>query len=787
MAALASDIGLLFRIKADNSQATREIEQTKAGISGLASSATAAGGSFAAFANPVTLATVAVAAMATASAAAVSAIWDLTKSTSEYGSAIFDATQKTGLGAQTMSALKHAAETSGSSFEKISGSVAKFNVLLGEANQGNEKARATLEQYNITAKDTDGALAQAIKRIAEMKTADEQAAAAKALFKDRTAEILPVIKSFDGDLPGLISKLKDLGVTMTDEDARAADEFGDTLDTLNAQAAAVGRQFAFELMPAMTGAMASISKAMADNKGAAREWGDYLVNVARGVSWYFEVLGKSIASALNAVSFGFTKNATAAWTWADTINAAVRSIFPNLSLALSLLARLGMLKEQGNGIDSGVSTLLTPGDSVFDFSKGSRSTVGARGGGGGGAGGGGGRNAANDAEQARQKEIQAAETAMKRRIELAEKASEQELKVLDAMLAKKEINEMAYLEKVRAIKERDAKFEATQYSQFANNPKLNGEEAAEAKHRVSIAQLKVRIEELNTQIEIAKQDGKHLEFLGKAKADLEKVLEKERERLKLAKEMREQKEHEFRLWRKEQREKIDPYNLGKEKKGVNGEADWELGAIGSFMTGIGEALGIARDGVSHLIPLMQQLGTVAVGALSQFASALGQVVQNWVLMGTTGPAVLRKMLAAVLASIAAESAVRAIFELAKGFASLFLNPAEAAAHFKAAALFGSIAVGAGLAGRAAAGDAFRQQTAAATGSSTTSSGQGERGRGGSVYSSQENKIIETGAIRPAIRSDVHLTLKLDSNGVIDVVRDNIRRNGALREVILETV
>lgn len=48
-----------------------------------------------------------------------------------------------------------------------------------------------------------------------------------------------------------------------------------------------------------------------------------------------------------------------------------------------------------------------------------------------------------------------------------------------------------------------------------------------------------------------------------------------------------------------------------------------------------------------------------------------------------------------LTAFAELSAQQALYELAKGLAALFLNPAEAAAHFGAAALFGGIAAGAG--------------------------------------------------------------------------------------------
>jgi hypothetical protein len=114
---------------------------------------------------------------------------------------------------------------------------------------------------------------------------------------------------------------------------------------------------------------------------------------------------------------------------------------------------------------------------------------------------------------------------------------------------------------------------------------------------------------------------------------------------------------------------------------------------------------------SATIGLKQAIGEVKVlGAemFGDFARGIGQMVSDWVLLGETGPDALRKMTAQILASAAQESAVLAIIETAKGFAALFLNPGEAAAHFTAAALFASVAGATAIAGRAIAGNAFKQ-------------------------------------------------------------------------------
>jgi hypothetical protein len=123
----------------------------------------------------------------------------------------------------------------------------------------------------------------------------------------------------------------------------------------------------------------------------------------------------------------------------------------------------------------------------------------------------------------------------------------------------------------------------------------------------------------------------------------------------------------------------------------------------------GELQDAARQFVAEIERSITPLGEILTGTFNQVADAIGQTVENWVLLGTTGPAVMRKILAQALASLAREATFNAIKELALGFATLFFNPAESAAHFTAAALWGSIAGASALLGRRTAGDLFKQK------------------------------------------------------------------------------
>lgn len=217
--------------------------------------------------------------VAAAATAATTGIYNLIKKTSDFGSKIFDASQKTGLSTETLSALKFAAEQSGASFEQATKGITRFSILMGEAASGSEKAAAKLKDLNVSSTDLTTGFTQAILAIAQMPPGIEQTMAASDAFgKKLGAELIPMIQSFDGNLPGLMDKLKGTGILMSTEAAQASDKFGDALKRLEDQVGAIGRSFAVSLMPQISEAMeqvaAELGKERPDYKAAGVKIGE---------------------------------------------------------------------------------------------------------------------------------------------------------------------------------------------------------------------------------------------------------------------------------------------------------------------------------------------------------------------------------------------------------------------------------------------------------------------------------------------------------------------------------
>lgn len=159
----------------------------------------------------------------------------------------------------------------------------------------------------------------------------------------------------------------------------------------------------------------------------------------------------------------------------------------------------------------------------------------------------------------------------------------------------------------------------------------------------------------------------------------------------------------------------------------------QLESEAEAIRGIGTAFSDSANLASQIAP---QMGA----AFSALSESVGLIASSWGDMSKGAPGViasLGKVTQSVIKNTTAQAAVRSVFELAAGFASLFLNPAEAAAHFTAAGLYATLAGVSAAAGNTASGP----QTA---GAPTTQAGSSflQSGTGGSAQVSNITYVIQ---------------------------------------------
>jgi TP901 family phage tail tape measure protein len=162
-----------------------------------------------------------------------------------------DLRQKTGVSVEALSQFSTAAKMSGTTIESVAGAMNKLN--RGLAQGAKSPAAGALRQLGISATDasgklrsTDAIMLDVANRFAQMPDGAQKAGLAMQLFGKSGADMVPLL-NMGGDA---ISKL---GVTMSGEFAKQADEFNDKLAVMQADFSRIGVSIGTALMPALSG------------------------------------------------------------------------------------------------------------------------------------------------------------------------------------------------------------------------------------------------------------------------------------------------------------------------------------------------------------------------------------------------------------------------------------------------------------------------------------------------------------------------------------------------------
>lgn len=831
MALLGGDAAsLLFTIKADTDQARTDfkklrgeiMETTQVAGGSAVSGFEKLGSTLSGLAGPATIAAAGLASIGTAAAAGIAQLFQLSKEAADFGSAIFDASQKTGLGAEALSALKFAADQSGSSFEQVTKAIGFFGTEIGKANAGNDEAAKKMKTLGVTSTDLEKALEQVFRRIADGKNdTDRLALAAEAFGSKLGRDLIPLIKDADGDFRGLIDRAKELGVTIDDEAMRAADEFGDQLDLLNAQFEGISRTIGQVFMKDFLRMAQATSEWAVKNKGEIELW-------AHGFSIAIEAAIAKIGALIKEAE---RWRAFSSYVWWITQPADI------LGKSTGLFDEMGKLAEERKRAEEAAKNFhidpktftLQPGPAPKSLPEGSDLPAGSR----------SGTQKRPPTENDREfrkffedlgfhvnrtfgeainkgslhpsgmaADIKTQGEKIADIFALTAKALEKGYRLVDervqqpgvqskgphqhyerggrlraSMFGPAELyggeDQLSYLKMLDA--ERLGKASgSTAFDKFKKDraedfKKFNDQELQDAQRvlddwiaeeeNAASERLKIRQNEANLAKEILKgqldegliSEQEYVDRVGQMKIDMlqeerdeiagqigtreriqrlaeldvEIVTAKEEKENSILKILREQsKEYEEQI-KKLRKANPRPVNLPRRD-------DEPKDFFGGLFGSIGKEK--FENQAEMMASTMKRLGAIAGDAIKEFAQGVGSLVENWVLLGDAADGGMKKLVASVLAGVAAQAAVMAVMETAYGIAALtpwgaaIYGPAPF--HFKSAALFATVAVGTALAGRAVAGDSF--QTGAKAMARENSGAFGSARSGGGIRPADED-------------------------------------------------
>ncbi len=156
---------------------------------------------------------------------------------SEMGGAMQDMSQRTGMSVEALSELGFAAEQSGTDMATLEGGVRKMQKTIGDAASGSKEATGALYGLGLSVKQLAGLSPdQQFKliadRISQIQDPALRTAAAMKIFGKSGTQLLPMLAGGAKGISEMQQQARDLGLTMSGEDAAAAEQFGDTLDVL---------------------------------------------------------------------------------------------------------------------------------------------------------------------------------------------------------------------------------------------------------------------------------------------------------------------------------------------------------------------------------------------------------------------------------------------------------------------------------------------------------------------------------------------------------------------------
>lgn len=149
--------------------------------------------------------------------------------------------QKAGVTVESLSALGYAAKLSDVGMGQLSGSLQRLSRLMAEAAGGSEEAQKAFSAIGVNVTNAAGQLRSAddvftdiSEALSKLPDGAQKTAAAIKLFGRSGAEIIPLLNSGRNGVEAYRKEAERLGLVMSTETAKAAEEFNDNLTRINA-------------------------------------------------------------------------------------------------------------------------------------------------------------------------------------------------------------------------------------------------------------------------------------------------------------------------------------------------------------------------------------------------------------------------------------------------------------------------------------------------------------------------------------------------------------------------
>ncbi|RWC07551.1 MAG: phage tail tape measure protein [Mesorhizobium sp.] len=191
---------------------------------------------------------------------------------------IGEASFKLGIGVETLQEYRYAAKMSGIENETLTKGIQKLGINASEAVKGNKQMAKSFRALGVPLKDTKGkmrsteaVLNDTFTALAQIKDPLRRNALAFRLFGKSGVDLVKMLSEGSGGLRNMREEARRLGIILSDRATKAADAFGDNLDSLLLRFEGLKLFLGVQLLPVLNEVIEATTKWFDTNAGLVRQ------------------------------------------------------------------------------------------------------------------------------------------------------------------------------------------------------------------------------------------------------------------------------------------------------------------------------------------------------------------------------------------------------------------------------------------------------------------------------------------------------------------------------------
>jgi len=273
-----------------------------------------------------------------AGGAIVAPLVGMAKQFADVGADLDDMSQRTGVSVQALSELGFAAEMSGSNLEQLGSALFRMRRRIANAATGGGPAARALRDLGIAAGEltqlpVEQQFDQIVRALAGVENESLRAQYAFEILGDGAKALMPLLNQGADGIEAFRKQARDLGITISDDDAASAAALADAWDILKRSLSAVTIQLGAALAPLLTETIGRATKFITAIVNWVKQNKALVVTIFKIAA---AVVGAGVALiALGGIISGFGAAISAVVTIVGAVGTAVAILGKIIALLLS--------------------------------------------------------------------------------------------------------------------------------------------------------------------------------------------------------------------------------------------------------------------------------------------------------------------------------------------------------------------------------------------------------------------------------------------------------------------